>query len=85
MDLFTCLREFHGKYKEKFYVVSIIPNARKNEALGDYCKEHGLNFVSKQIITPDNRIAGAGHLNVAGNAALGDLLYESFVDVHRKP
>jgi len=85
MDLFTCLREYHLKYKEKFYVVAMMPDARENKALGDYCKENGLNFVSKEIIIPENRIAGSGHLNLAGNAALGDLLYESFVEVHRKP
>jgi hypothetical protein len=84
-DLFTCLGEFHRKYKEKFCVVSILQDAKENEALGDYCRKHGLKFLSKQVIIPENRISGSGHLNVSGNTALGDLLYGSFIEVHGKP
>jgi hypothetical protein len=85
MDLLTCLEEFHAKYREKFCVLSIIQDARDNEALGDYCRVHGLKFRSKGILIPDKQLAGDGHLNVAGNAAFGDFLYESFIEVYGKP
>jgi hypothetical protein len=85
MDLLTCLGEFHGKYKEKFCVISMLQDARENEALSDYCRTHGLKFLSKEILIPENELAGGGHLNVAGNAALGDLLYGSFIEVFGKP
>jgi hypothetical protein len=85
MDFLTCLEEFHVKYKEKFCVISMIPDARENDALTYYCRSHGLKFLSKEILIPENQLSGGGHLNLAGNAALGDFLYESFVEVYGKP
>ena len=85
LDLLTCLWEFHARYKEKFCVLSILHDARKNIALSDYCRRHGLKFLGKEILIPENRLAGGGHLNVAGNAALGDFLYGSFIEVYGKP
>jgi hypothetical protein len=83
-DLLPCLEEFHEKYKEKFLLLSMLMDARENAILGDYCRSHGLKFVSKDIVVLENRTGPAGHLNVKGNKILGEFLYGSFLEVYGK-
>jgi len=84
-DLLTCLEAFHEKYGEKFCLVSMLMYPRENQDLADYCKSHGMNFVSRDLIVTENRVAQAGHLNIKGNTALGELLYESYLKIRQKP
>lgn len=77
VQLKTCLLQYKSKFNDKFILVSIINDNKKNDILAKYCQKTGIRYFSSMINIPENKIRG-GHLNIAGNRKLGEFLNEIF-------
>lgn len=78
-ELFECIFHFKRKYGSRFSLISIAKDGALNEKLREFCIANGVDFCSRDLLLPGNRINGRGHLNEKGNQLLGELLYETFV------
>lgn len=76
--LTICLDKFQEKYKESFYIVSIIDNHSDNLKLKEYCDYKGIKFsFDESVMKTENIIDGQGHLNENGNTILAKIIYNA--------
>ena len=76
--LTICLDKFHDKYKESFYIVSIIDDHFYNLKLKEHCDSIGIKFLfDESVMKTENLINGQGHLNENGNSKLAEIIFEA--------
>jgi len=78
LKLKSVFKEYYKIFGERFVVVNIASLEKvsiPDKAL-QYLKENGVKYKFKPINLPENKISGKGHLNLKGNATLGEVLYE---------
>jgi hypothetical protein len=76
------INTFQSIPESHFILINIIPDQVDRDAVDQYCREHGVKvFTNADIMRPDNRIHGVGHLTERGNRELGEFIYKSFRSV----
>ncbi len=79
LTLTLSLLKFKETYGNNFLLVSFDSESSDNQQLRDFCNQNGINFqCSEEILKPEYRFGGNGHLNVEGNRLLGEFLYTAF-------
>ncbi len=74
-----CLKAFQTRHHGRFICVSIVPDRVFNHELDSFCRKESINLAfSEEIIRPENRFQGSGHLNAQGNLLLGLFLNDAF-------
>lgn len=76
-DLFACLIAYQKKYCSDFCLFLIINNDYAKHEIQSFCKLNHIIFYSSPLNTKENKINGNGHLNLAGNRKLGEVLFAS--------
>lgn len=78
LKLKSIFEEFYRMFGEIFVVVNIagIERVAIPEKAAQYLKDKGVKYKFDPINAPENKINGKGHLNLQGNAKLGEVLYE---------
>jgi len=80
------LRHFHADCGDRFLVFSLLLDPREQEELAAFCRAEGVQLVAApEVMKPENRFNGTGHLNVMGNRALGEALHATVVAAHPQP
>jgi hypothetical protein len=80
----ACLQRYKDKFGDKFIVVSLEINDEKNKVMADVCESMKINYSNKKLLIPDNQWEKGQHLNVNGNKAFGEFLYETFIKFYKK-
>ncbi len=80
------LLSFREDYGNDFLLVSFNNDVEENRALGFFCEQNEINFRSTEdILQPQYRFDGDGHLNIEGNRMLGEFLCRAFRETYKEP
>ncbi len=73
------LLQFQRTYGKDFLLVSFNDCHEANELLDSFCRMNGINYeYNEEILKPESRFNGDGHLTREGNAKLGEFLNVAF-------
>ena len=75
-----CLDHFAADARDKLIVISMFDKPFMNQAIDSYCNSLGIRHASSDTIQrPEFQLKNMGHLNIEGNALLGEFAARTFL------